>query len=123
MKFASSLRLPLLLCGLLLAIQSATSSLNPDVQLSEQDKLRIKSLFNPSQKPDSTSLPVIYYSLLGLNILHNSNLNAAFESSQKKQLLCDQLKAFIGQKENQNLDNFYFASSSLKLLNCPVSFV
>lgn len=121
MKFTSLSARLILFCGLFLAIRSTTGALNPDVQLSEQDKLRIRSLFNPNQKPDSVSLPAIHYSLLGLNILHNSNLNAAFESGQKKTQLCDQLKAFIAQKNNQNLDNLYFASSSLKLLNCPVS--
>ena len=109
------------LCLLFLTVHLAAGALNPDVHLTDQDRLRIRDLFSLDQKLDSTCLPTLHYSLIGLNIPYNSNLNAAFESTQKKAQLCDQLKSFIGQKGNQNLDNLYFASSSLKLLNCQVS--
>ena len=110
----------LLFCFLFL-IKLIDCNLNPSVQLTDQDKFRLKSLFNLNQKLDSSTLSSIFYSLVGLNVLYNSNLNSAFESTQKKNEYCDQLKQFINQNDNQNLDNLYYVSSSLKLLNCQVS--
>lgn len=92
-----------------------------DATITDQHKFRMKSLFNLNQKIETANLPNIFYSLLGLNLLHNDNLNAAFTTSEKKTELCTKLKAFINQKDNQQLDNLYLVSSSLKLLNCQVS--
>lgn len=89
--------------------------------ITEEHKLKFKSLFNLDQKLESSILPNLYYSINGLNILYNNNINAAFQSTQKKSELCDKINKFINDNSNQQLDNLYFTSSALKLLNCQVS--
>lgn len=42
-----------------------------NVRFTEEDKLRLRSLFDQNQKINSTTLPNIYYSLVGLDILHS----------------------------------------------------
>ena len=63
--------------------------------ITEEHKLKFKSIFNLDQKINSSTLPNLYYSLNGLNILHNNNINAAFQSTQKKIDLCDKIKKLI----------------------------
>lgn len=116
--------MPFTLCILFFISIVIQSSLGVHVNtfLTEEDKSRFKELLaikTPLTAVPQEDLPALFYSLSGLAILHNGNINMVVPPKDQ-QTLCHSLKKAI--EGAKDVESIYFGTSAAKLLLCsPVS--
>ena len=105
--------------ALLILLQTLViSSISPQSSLDVSDRQRYEQLFQLSSvQVTESSLATIHHSLVGLNVLHANNLNAAFRSTADKTGLCNKIKALLQSKPaDLSIESIYHATDSIRLL-------